>query len=729
MACSNIATYRYKIEEAPPLHRSATSVVHAAVDCRATDASQRRVALKFIRRKEHLQRELFTRRAELEHFNTDPALVAVLGYHVPRPNHVAENIRAGTAAADDCAVSARGDNERLAAVITSRPEPTEMSETDGLGGGSGGGHGSGGDAGRRDELAGYRFVMVMQLCGRSLHETCGKERLAGRDAHRVARIFGRVVRRVAQLHAAGLVHCDIKPRNVLLLSDDEVVLCDMDASNALGAGFSTTEAKLGSSGYFAPEVQAAVVGAHRPAEAVWSAATDVWSLGAVLFELCAGQTLFRLDVADDELVDTSDRMRLLTWHTMPDSELACITFGNEPSATATQACGDLVEDHGGAVANAARHLVRWCLRGDAHSRPTLQEVLDHPFVQLGSYNSSAAAHRDGLLQPSMLTPPQSMQYRFFISHAQADAASTAKALFALLQQQGVHCWYDMNQVALTLDAMRQGVCDSDAFLLILTEHVLTRWFCQQELLTAINEGKPVQLLIEEDPRFNPFDVASWMSGGDNSARSFVADTSEDHARICAAVDAALPNAIVYRRRDYETDAMLRELCVRAGVPQPPIPPIAALTRAIEVFAVCHRGGRSDAMADCVLDVLNDTFDVTEDETRLPHATAVVVLLCEGSLAPGSTSLFNLVAALQQDRAEGLTKDRLVFVCPPPSDGWTFGDGNPDIRNAPVEVKNALSDHEAITFRPPTHDGGSARHEFPAMLRRLLSVIAQRSNIS
>ena len=42
--------------------------------------------------------------------------------------------------------------------------------------------------------------------------------------------------------------------------------------------------------------------------------------------------------------------------------------------------------------------------------------------------------------------------------------------------------------------MRQGVRDSDVFLLILTRNVLTRWFCQQEILTAINEGQGAFLL-------------------------------------------------------------------------------------------------------------------------------------------------------------------------------------------------------------------------------------------
>ena len=84
-----------------------------------------------------------------------------------------------------------------------------------------------------------------------------------------------------------------------------------------------------------------------------------------------------------------------------------------------------------------------------------------------------------------------MRYSFFISHAQMDAASTAKSFYNVANRLGAHCWYDMEQAELTLEGMKQGVRDCDTFLLILTQNVLTRWFCQQEILTAIEESKQV----------------------------------------------------------------------------------------------------------------------------------------------------------------------------------------------------------------------------------------------
>ena len=101
------------------------------------------------------------------------------------------------------------------------------------------------------------------------------------------------------LHSVGLLHFDLKPRNILLLEDGSVVLCDLDASMRLGIARGRDE-KPGSSAYYAPEVA-------RWAEdlsvvpLIASEALDTWSLGAVLFELCNGRTLFRQGAKGDKI--------------------------------------------------------------------------------------------------------------------------------------------------------------------------------------------------------------------------------------------------------------------------------------------------------------------------------------------------------------------------------------------------------------------------------------------
>ena len=97
---------------------------------------------------------------------------------------------------------------------------------------------------------------------------------------------------VQALHAIGLLHFDLKPRNILLLEDGSVVLCDLDASMRLHITRSRDE-KPGSSAYYAPEVARWAEDLLAIVPLIASEAMDVWSLGALLFELCNGRTLFR----------------------------------------------------------------------------------------------------------------------------------------------------------------------------------------------------------------------------------------------------------------------------------------------------------------------------------------------------------------------------------------------------------------------------------------------------
>ena len=57
-----------------------------------------------------------------------------------------------------------------------------------------------------------------------------------------------------QLHANRMVHFDLKPRNILVMSDMSVILCDLDASMRIGHIRDHSE-KAASSAYYAPEVE------------------------------------------------------------------------------------------------------------------------------------------------------------------------------------------------------------------------------------------------------------------------------------------------------------------------------------------------------------------------------------------------------------------------------------------------------------------------------------------
>ena len=73
----------------------------------------------------------------------------------------------------------------------------------------------------------------------------------------------------------------------------------------------------------------------------------------------------------------------------------------------------------------------------------------------------------------------------FISHVQSEASGDVGTLYFFASQLGVHCWRDMNTSELTESAMRQGVADSDVFVLFLTNSALSRMYCLKEISWAL----------------------------------------------------------------------------------------------------------------------------------------------------------------------------------------------------------------------------------------------------
>src|SRR5256886_14487490 len=90
---------------------------------------------------------------------------------------------------------------------------------------------------------------------------------------------------LAFAHAQGLVHRDVKPQTILLSRDGEVKVTDFGIARSLHMehGVTQTGTVLGTGEYLAPEQASG-----KPV----SPATDVYSLGVVLWELLAGELPF-----------------------------------------------------------------------------------------------------------------------------------------------------------------------------------------------------------------------------------------------------------------------------------------------------------------------------------------------------------------------------------------------------------------------------------------------------
>ncbi|WP_344336268.1 serine/threonine-protein kinase, partial [Streptomyces globosus] len=106
---------------------------------------------------------------------------------------------------------------------------------------------------------------------------------------RAAHVGEQVLAALRAAHAAGVLHRDVKPANVLLANDGRVVLGDFGIARLEGsAAITVTGEVVGSPEYIAPEVALG----EEP-----GTASDLWSLGVTLYTAVEGASPFRRESA------------------------------------------------------------------------------------------------------------------------------------------------------------------------------------------------------------------------------------------------------------------------------------------------------------------------------------------------------------------------------------------------------------------------------------------------
>ncbi len=142
---------------------------------------------------------------------------------------------------------------------------------------------------------GQPYLVMEYVEGVPIDTYCSAQKLP-LDAR--LRLFEEVCGAVQFAHRRLIVHCDLKPSNVLVRDDGTPVLLDFGIARAIDRprGMGDVESRYYTPGYASPE--------QLRSEAV-TTASDVYALGLILFELVAGRKA-RIDTVDRTIVELGE---------------------------------------------------------------------------------------------------------------------------------------------------------------------------------------------------------------------------------------------------------------------------------------------------------------------------------------------------------------------------------------------------------------------------------------
>jgi serine/threonine protein kinase/TolB-like protein len=135
------------------------------------------------------------------------------------------------------------------------------------------------EAGESDD--GQPFLAMACYAGETLKTRLDRDGVLPLDD--VATISGEILRALGAAHAAGVVHRDLKPGNVMLTTDGPVKILDFGLAKVRDLTITGPGQRPGTAAYMSPEQLQGNALDHR---------SDLWSLGVALYEMLTGRRPF-----------------------------------------------------------------------------------------------------------------------------------------------------------------------------------------------------------------------------------------------------------------------------------------------------------------------------------------------------------------------------------------------------------------------------------------------------
>ena len=213
--------------------------------------------------------------------------------------------------------------------------------------------------------AAHPFFSLEYVSGGGLDRKLAEHPLAAVEA---ARLLVKLARAMDYAHRQGIIHRDLKPANILLTAEGEPKITDFGLAKHGDSQLTASGAIMGTPSYMAPEQ------AEGKSEQI-GPATDVYALGAILYECLTGRPPFRAATPLDTVVQVMTQEPVpptkLQPQTPVDLETICLKcLRKEPSKrypTAAALAEELERFLKGEPILArpvsrGEKLVRWCRR-------------------------------------------------------------------------------------------------------------------------------------------------------------------------------------------------------------------------------------------------------------------------------------------------------------------------------------------------------------------------------